>query len=146
MIFVYDVHYSRHERLVVPCTLSTIFTLGAMRPPAVLKGNNAATASQESRTVMSAVMPTAGHAEEAVVAVGPADRLVEHAVVTSLKRVLHDRSSNNCWHGAGCSTIATEALPRMVDAPLEVSIVPCIPWYMPTRVHGVTHRVGLCSV
>ena len=93
MIFVYDVHYSRHERLVVPCTLSTIFTLGAMRPPAVLKGNNAATASPESKTAISAVMLTAGHVEDSVAAAGPADRLVEHMLVSSPQRVLHHRSS-----------------------------------------------------
>ena len=125
------VDHNRRDVRFVPCTLSTISTIAAMLPPAVLKGNNAATASPESKAVMSAVMLTAGHAEDAVVAAGRADRLVEHAVVSSPKRVLHDRSSINCWHVAASPTIATEELPRMVEAPFEVSIVPCIPWYMP---------------
>ena len=82
-LMVYDVDHSRREVRFVPCTLSTIATLAAMHPPPVLKGNNAATASPESKTVMSAVMLNAGHAEEAVVAADPADRLVEHVIVSS---------------------------------------------------------------
>ena len=39
-----------------------------MNPADVLKGNNAVTASPESRTAMSAVMLTAGHAEDVVAA------------------------------------------------------------------------------
>ena len=82
-MIVYDVEYSRSVVRFVPCTLSTVATLAAIHPPAMVKGKHAATASPESKTVMSAVMLTAGHAEEPVVASGPADRLVEHAVVSS---------------------------------------------------------------
>ena len=47
--------------------LSTVCTLVAMRPPAILKAN-AVTALPESRTVMSAAILAARHAEEAVAA------------------------------------------------------------------------------
>ena len=121
-MIVYDVEHSRRVVHFVPCTLSTVATLAAIHPPAMVKGKHAATASPESNAVMSAVKLNAGHVEEAVAPTDLADRLVKHVIVSSPYRVLRDRSSNNCWHGAGAPTIATEVLRRMVGAPFEVSI------------------------
>ena len=70
MIFVYYgmLHHSRRELHLGLSTLSTVSTLAAMHPSTVLKDNNAVTASPEPKTAMSAVMLTAGHAEDVVAA------------------------------------------------------------------------------
>ena len=58
---------SRHAGVSNVSALSTVCTLAAMHPPVVLKAN-AVTALPESRTVMSAAILAARHAEEAVAA------------------------------------------------------------------------------